>query len=382
MYLLIIYLTIMKKNLQKIFKKISYSIFLLLYGSIKHSINHKENSKIKIKTININSEKNYKVYNIENGRLYTDRIHDTAVILDKKIIDGPSFQYRPGITPTIINSKISDNIVFTKGTPRFLRNLKGKVLSLLTGGAGNNNYWHWMYDVLPKLNLCGKYIKLEDIDFFLAPSLEKKFQKETLNLLNIPDHKIISSEKFRHIKANELIITDHPVVLNGNATQGMQNIPSWINAWLKDSFLKTSEKGNKKIKIYIDRDDASKKHPSKRFISNEEELKKNLLRNNFIIAKLHNMNIKDQINLFYNAECVVGLHGAGFTNIVFCEPQTKIIEIKSLGAGDLFKNLALDTKLNYNSLDIESKEIDKAEFKNQQGSIYVPINKFLQKLKE
>ena len=372
----------MKKILQKLFKKISYSIFLILYGSIKYSISYKENNKIKIKTVSINGDKNYKIYNVENGRLYTDRIHDTAVILDKKIVDGPSFQYRPGTMPTIINSKISDNIVFTKGTPRLLKHLNGKVLSLLTGGAGNNNYWHWMYDVLPKLNLCNKYMNLESVDYFLVPSLEKKFQKETLNLLNIPDNKIISSEKFRHIKANELIITDHPVVLNGNATQGMKNIPKWINTWLKDTFLKISIKESKKVKIYIDRDDKSKTYQSKRFITNEEELKNNLLRKNFIIAKLHNMSFKDQVNLFYNAECIVGLHGAGLTNIVFCEPQTKVIEIRSLAAGNLFKNLALDIKLNYNSLDVESKEIDKADFKNQQGSINVPINKFLKILEE
>ena len=49
----------------------------------------------------------------------------------------------------------------TKGTPRKLKEIKGTVLSLLTGGAGNNNYWHWLYDVLPRLSLCSKIEKLE-----------------------------------------------------------------------------------------------------------------------------------------------------------------------------------------------------------------------------
>ena len=61
------------------------------------------------------------------------------------------------------NSKIEDNIVFTKGTPRVLKSLKGSVISLLTGGGGNNNYWHWLFDVLPRLGLCKNYIKLENI---------------------------------------------------------------------------------------------------------------------------------------------------------------------------------------------------------------------------
>ena len=69
------------------------------------------------------------------------------------------------------NSKIEDNVVFTKGTPRILRNLKGRVLSLLTGGGGNDNYWHWLFDVLPRLDLCNKYINLEEINYFLLPNL-------------------------------------------------------------------------------------------------------------------------------------------------------------------------------------------------------------------
>ena len=44
-----------------------------------------------------------------------------------------------------------NNIVFKKGTPRKLTNLNGSVLSLLTGGGGNNNYWHWLFDVLRRI---------------------------------------------------------------------------------------------------------------------------------------------------------------------------------------------------------------------------------------
>jgi len=67
---------------------------------------------------------------------------------------------------------------------------------LLTGGGGNNNYWHWLYDVLPRLELCKKVKKLDEIDFFLFPNLENKFQKESLEILNIPSHKLLSSKKF------------------------------------------------------------------------------------------------------------------------------------------------------------------------------------------
>ena len=367
-----------KKYLQKIFKKVSYSFFLKIHGTIDTSIRSNDDNRIEVKIINAESEISYKVYKISNGRLYTDRIHDAAAILDNKIIEGPSFQLRDGPKSTIQYSKVSDSIVFRKGTPRWLRNLNGTVLSLLTGGAGNNNYWHWLYDVLPKIDLCSKFVNLNEVDFFLLPSLKRKFQKETLDCLNIPEHKRISSEQYRHIRAKELIITDHPVITTGNATKDIQNIPNWISLWLKEKFLNAENPIDKKNKVYIDRNDETSHDQPERSISNEVEIKKYLLKKNFVIVKLHNIHFTEQVNLFHNAECVVGLHGGGFANIAFCKPGTKIIELKSFGAGDVIKNLAQKNKLNYNSIEVETKDKHKFDFPHQQGSIYIPLSRLTQ----
>ena len=81
--------------------------------------------------------------------------------------------------------------------------------------------------------------------------VENLVQKQTLDCLNIPNHKRISSEKFRHVKAKELIVTDHPVVVSGNATKDIQNIPNWISLWLKEKFLNTENTINKKNNVYV-----------------------------------------------------------------------------------------------------------------------------------
>ena len=366
-----------KKFLQKIFKKISYSFFLKIYGNIKESVKPDTKEGIKVKYFDIEKNLSYKIYEIANGRLYTDRINDTAIIIDNKIVEGPSFQLRYAEESKMYNSKVEDNIVFTKGTPRILKNLKGSVLSLLTGGGGNNNYWHWLFDVLPRLSLCRNYIKLEDINYFLLPNLIRKFQNETLDFLNIPAQKRLSSEKFRHIKADKLIVTDHPFVVTGNATQDMMDMPKWISQWLKDNFLKKNLNTNGKSikKIYIDRNDDPSNRLPLRLISNENEVKKHLLENNFISIKLHETKFTEQIKLFNNAECIVGLHGGGFANIVFCKPKTKIIELKSANAGVPIENLAKRNNLNYHSIAIDAKSIHEYGFPNQQGSIEIPINK-------
>ena len=225
-----------KKKLQKIFKNFFYGVFLKIYGKIEKSIDCSEDKRIEVKKVNIDKDLTYRVYNISDGRLYTDRIHDTAVLIDNKIIEEPSFQFRYE-GPFIHNSNIQDNIVFKKGTPRKLKKLNGTVLSLLTGGAGNRHYWHWLFDVLPKLSLSSKTLDLNDVDYFLLPDYMQKFQIETLDCLNIPKHKRLSSEKFRHIKAQKLIVTDHPVVISGDATNAIMNMPYWISQWLRNKFI-------------------------------------------------------------------------------------------------------------------------------------------------
>ena len=361
----------MKKFLQKVFKTISYFIFIKIYGKINNFIESENDNRIKIKIINTEDNFKYKTYTISNGRLYTDRIHDTAIILDNKIINGPSFQLRYNGSQ-IYNANIKENIVFSKGTPRKLAKLQGTILSLLTGGAGNNNYWHWLYDVLPRLHLCSKIEDLKKIDFFLCPNISKKFQHETLDLLNIPKTSRLSSEKYRHIQTQKLIITDHPVVVSGDMSKDIQNIPNWIIKWLKSSFIHKQENKNEKINIYIERKDSL--HANERLITNENEVKEYLLNNKFIPINLSDIKFQEQVNLFNKANCVAGLHGAGFANIVFCKPGTKIIELRSEGAGPVIGNLAKNNDLNYCPVVAQSNPLFKSNYKNQQGTIRVPIN--------
>ena len=343
-----------------------------MYGKINESINYKESNKVTFHTVDKENAK-YKIYKILDARLYTDRIHDTAILVGKKVVEGPSFQHRYTSDLKIYNSKINNNIVFTKGTPRILRNIKGNVLSLLTGGGGNSNYWHWLFDVLPRLHLSSKFQNIKDIDFFLLPGLTENFQRETLDYLNIPDHKRLSSETFRHIKSNELYITDHPYVINNDATEGIKNIPYWIISWLKNSFLKEVKKEEKK-NVFIERNDAVSNLPSQRLLLNENEVKNYLLENNYISAKLHKLNFIEQVSLFYNSKSIVGMHGSGFANTVFCESGTKVIEFRSEGAGTVIENLSQKNNLNYHSIISKSDPLYKFTSPTQQGKIKISID--------
>ena len=238
-----------KKLGKVLFQNLGHQFFFLLYGKINGITKPDKEKKITIKISNLDNH-NYKVYQVEGGRLYTDTINDTAVILDNKIVEGPSFQFR-----TVKNADVKDNIVFEKGTPRIKKNINGNVLSLLTGGAGNSNYWHWLFDVLPRIELANKILNYQEIDNFLVPSVKKKFQFESLDLLDIDRKKILPSNIFRHIEATSLLLVDHPYVLNNDPSIEIQQMPKWIIQWLRHKFLVKNNilKHSTHKKIYIER---------------------------------------------------------------------------------------------------------------------------------
>jgi len=356
-----------KKILQQTFKFFSYKLFVIIYGSIKGKISYKNNSKIEFQIIEKKNKVKYRVFKIKNCRLYTDRVHDTAVIIDNYIIDGPSHQLRP-----INNDIVENNIVYKKGTPKIKKKLNGKVLSLLTGGAGNNNYWHWLFDVLPRYGLCENATNINDLDFIIVPSLEKKFQKMTLGFLNIPEKKCLSSRLFRHVECSELFVTDHPNNIINDASKSMENIPVWISDWLKEKYGYLANKSNFKVNkhIYIDRSDSTASTKDLRLITNENEVKKFVDEMGFQSIKLANLDFMDQVKIFNQAEIIIGLHGAGFANLSFCKPGTKIVELKTEGE-KVIENLAVNNKLIYKSVSSKPSAFDN---KNQFGHIHISID--------
>tara|TARA_B100001093_G_C26747691_1_gene979629 strand:+ start:315 stop:1418 length:1104 start_codon:yes stop_codon:yes gene_type:complete len=351
-----------KKKLQLLFKEISYGIFKLLYGKID-KIEDKDNFKIKKTTLDNNL--NYNIYFVDDCRIYTDTINDTAIIKNNRIIEGPSFQIR-----SAKYDEISNNVVLLKGTPRVKKKIKGKIFSLLTGGAGNFNYWHWLFDVLPRLKILQNSFELNKIDYFLFPNIKKKFQYETLNILKIPIEKRLSSIESRHIEANQIISTDHPYVIKNDASNEIQNLPSWILFWLRETFLneKNYQDNSFPKKIYIDRGDATSNHSKLRKIINENEIIEKLKIDNYDIIRLADFPFEQQVKMFFNAERIIGLHGAGFANLIFCKPNTEILEIKPSSDGKVIENLANKFNLKYKSI---SKVPKKFNHNNQQGHVEV-----------
>ena len=94
------------------------------------------------------------------------------------------------------------------------------------------------------------------------------------------------------------------------------------NRVFEASFLNLKAQNISK-KIYIDRKDAKSNHSHLRKIINEDEVKELLIKNGFEIFTLGEMSFIDQISLFNNASQIIGLHGAGFANLIFVDRKPK-----------------------------------------------------------
>ena len=361
-----------KKIIQNFIKNINYKIFFIFNGKINSTILATEDKRIKVQKVIKSQNIHYKIYTIEKGRLYTDRVQDTAVILDNSIIEGPSQQLRFNNNASAIK-----NIVFEKGTPRFKKKLNGTVLSLLTGGAGNKNYSHWLFDVLPRIALYEEIENISKINFFLLPSFEEKFQKETLAMLNLDKEKWLSSQKYRHILSSKLIITDHPYCITNDSEKDITKIPYWISQWLRNKFINADTNDyNFPAKIYIDRSDSSINSKRMRQITNENELREFLKKDGFKIVTLGKMSFTEQVKTFNNAKIIVSMHGSGLANLVFCKTGAKIIEFKNNDNVKQIENLAKINNLIYRTIVSEPL---KFKNKGQNGHIHIPIIK-LQKI--
>ncbi len=273
------------------------------------------------------------VAEIQHGRLYTDAYYSIAIITPtNKVLKDLSLELRSkadlkGFVNNIFNIKFFSKPVKFKGT----------VFTLLTGGGGLDNYFHWLFDVLPRFHLLKVSGLFQRVNWFIIPSCSLPYQLETLKALGISQSQIIDGSKVNHIEADKIIASSS----HRNAGQ----MEKWVCDFLRESFVETLRPNEKKYPslFYITRNDSRSRN-----VINENELIALLNRFGFTTLSLSGLSFEEQVRLFNSAEVIVSPHGAGLANLVFCKEGTKIIEIFSKGwVGTMYYDLAQKLGLEY-----------------------------------
>ncbi|WP_224999311.1 DUF563 domain-containing protein [Cesiribacter sp. SM1] len=167
-----------------------------------------------------------------------------------------------------------------------------------------NNYWHLHNDILGQLALADKYIEDCDIPILIPEeALEISFVRDTFN-------QAIS------LKGRKWLVQRKDTVFEVNEVYLLKNIPNTAETFngvlrLLDYGLPPSLKHDR---IYLKRGGRRGRRLSALNSREVEDVVKSF---NYRVVDTDGLSIDEQRNLFANAAHVVGLHGAGLTNLIF-----------------------------------------------------------------
>ncbi len=303
----------------KKFKKIIRKISKLIHGNIKVDsvLSYSERSSEINNFINDQKPDNkYFFYSSNDCRIYTDLNENVAVIKNGIILAGHSYQQVNGKL-----EKLEKNSIIDEGTPYLIKKIDGKILNLLQGSSAEN-YFHFMFDILPKIFLAKSIINLDNVDYFLV-NKQIDWQIKIFESIGIDRRRLLDAQNNRHIKVKNIYSLTHPWYLEGYIQEQVVYLPAWIIFELRKYFLKKISP-DKKLKIFIDRSNSKYNHCK---IMNNAELTNFLKNQGFLIIKPEELSLNDQVDIFSNSKIIIGGHGAALTNIIFCQENTDIIEI-------------------------------------------------------
>lgn len=194
------------------------------------------------------------------------------------------------------------------------RKLNGTVM-LLGNSMGAHCYYHWMLDLLPKLGMLEKAgIPLSSIDHFLVREMNGSFQKQTLARLGIDASRVVETKNDNRLECENLLMLNFD---NGINMKMNRFIPNWIKHVYPPQYPV-----GKRIKLYI-----SRPKGVRRGVANEAQMLPILRRAGYTIESMEGMSVVEQAQLLARADVVMSPHGGALTNMVFCRPGIKVVEL-------------------------------------------------------
>ena len=207
------------------------------------------------------------------------------------------------------------------------------------------NYFHWITQALPAIDSSLRRLARARNACLVLPVLNS-WQEESLRLLGYSGIKrFVVDDPAKQYAFNRV---EYSEILNGGAAFCLSESTYQTYSRLRQTVEIPSAD---RKKIYVARTDA----PSRR-MRNEGAVIEEVRKRGYEVVVPGTLTFTEQIRLFRGADLVVAPHGAGLTNIVFCEPGTLVYELlPSHYTNACFCNLAHICKLGYWSDAFESQ---------------------------
>lgn len=211
--------------------------------------------------------------------------------------------------PHVKKPKIGQTYFFKKSVVEV-----NKVISLRD--TGEENYFHFFNDVLPKL------LFLQDHGYNLSDYVilvsERLFVKPYFQYF----YRHFFSEFCWHVQKNEWIRFNEALFCKPYT----HSRKYWL--WISNAVRRTIPvRACEPSRIFITRS-----AKTLRYIENMDEVIPILSYFHFKIVDTSQLSFEEQVNLFSNCTLLIGIHGAGLTNIVFGQHQAlRVVEIAQPG---------------------------------------------------
>lgn len=181
--------------------------------------------------------------------------------------------------------------------------------------AGSDTYYHWMFDILPRIHLIQQSDLFSKIDLFALPQIKHKFQTETLAYSGIEREHILELKYNSHYTGKNIFVPSLPSLLGT------------VNKWTVQYIRKLVPEVKSPVsaaKIYI-----SRRGADVRGFINEDQIIACLKNRGYEEVDASKYTVAQQAAIFRNAKSVIAAHGSGLVNTAFCEPGTTVVDLFS-----------------------------------------------------
>ena len=244
-------------------------------------------------------------------------------ILNDELVDYPGEEF--GIKSPHVKFRHKDKLIlgYSEGVPKEIK--KG----ILISSGHDFNYFHWMVECLPKMLLVDTIPSLHDIPILIPNRLHNNLEA-ALEKCNTTNREIIKINMGIPYHVEELIFPsalsrildryEGELAFNSDIVLS-KNWISKVSDRIKES--SSSSKAKPWRRLFLTRKSGI------RAVENIDQIEQTLLQYNFEIIELDKVSLDFQIELFSQASFVVSPSGAALTNMIFCQPGTKILILMS-----------------------------------------------------
>jgi hypothetical protein len=229
-----------------------------------------------------------------------------ALILDGKVVVESVFD----------QMRLAKSPAFRSPALLWKANKKGTFTSLMHLPWAEKSNYHWFLDCLPRLYTIMQQVR-KPVNLIIPDNIPA-FQLATLRFVldQNPLFTLVKIKKNEKWRIEEFLL---PSFISNHYSGFLpQPVSSLIRRQIWQGY-QVSPAAKARSRIYISRAKASKRR-----LLNETQVVDLLQTFHFKVVYAEDLSYRDQVALFYQAEVVIGVHGAGLTNILFGEHLTLV----------------------------------------------------------